>query len=170
MKSSVRSTNDSHITAPGGSLRPVGQPTLLAGLQNKLHYRKGDDTNLDKGYSRYQRMRLWSAGAVDDALTEEEANTLVKLWKKERITPKKLTVEDVKTLVEFSCQIDSYRKRVRREQSRRRKERARAKLRTAARSGDVQAKRKIEKMKISSKKRFAKYYKRKLERKLVYES
>ena len=100
-------------------------------------------------------------------MTEEEANTLVKLWRKERITPRKLTVEDVKTLVEFSCQIDSYRKRVRREQSRRRKERARAKLRTAARSGDVQAKRKIEKMKISSKKRFAKYYKRKLARKLI---
>ena len=112
-------------------------------------------------------MRLWSAGAVDDALTEEEANTLVKLWRKERITPRKLTVEDVKTLVEFSCQIDSYRKRVKREQARRRQERARAKLRTAARSGDVQAKRKIEKMKISSKKRFAKYYERKLERKLI---
>ena len=167
MNSSVRSTNDSHATAPGSSLRPVEQPTSLAGSQNKLHYRKGDDTNLDKGYSRYQRLRLWSAGAVDDALTEEEANTLVKLWKKERITPRKLTVEDVKTLVEFSCQIDSYRKRVKREQSRRRKERARAKLRTAARSGDGQAKRKIKKMKISSKKRFAKYYKRKLERKLI---
>ena len=127
MNSSERSTNESNATASGSSLRPVRQPTLLAASQNKLHYRKGDDSNLDKGYSRYQRMRLWSAGAVDDALTEEEANTLVKLWRKESITPRKLTVEDVKTLAEFSCQIDSYRRRVKREQSRRRQERARAK-------------------------------------------
>ena len=167
MNSSVRSTNESHGTASGSSLGLVWQPTLPAGSQNKLHYRKGEDTNLDKGYSKYKRMRLWSAGAVDEALTEEEANTLVKLWKKDRITPRKLTVEDVKTLVEFSCQIESYRKNVKREQSRRRKERARAELRKAARSGDGDAKRKIEKAKISSKKRFAKYYKRKLERKLI---
>ena len=167
MNSSVRSTHESHATASGSSFGLVGQPTLLAGSQNKLYYRKGDDTNLDKGYLRYQGMRLWRAGAVDDALTEEEANTLVKLWKKERITPRKLTVEDVKTLVDFSCQIESYRRRVKREQARRRKERARAVLRKAARSGDGKAKRKIEKMKISSKKRFAKYYKRKLERKLI---
>ena len=167
MNSSVRSTHESHATASGSGVGLVRQPTLLAGSQTKLLYRKGDDTNLDKGFSRYQRMRLWSAGAVDDALTEEEANTLTKLWKKERITPRKLTVEDVKKLVDFSCQIESYRRRVKREQSRRRKERARAELRKAAKNGDAEAKRKIKKLKISSKKRFAKYYKRKLARKLI---
>jgi len=167
MNFTVRSTHESHATASVGGVGLVGKPTLLAGSQTKLLYSKGDDTNLDKGFSRYQRMRLWSAGAVDDALTEEEANTLVKLWKKERITPRKLTVEDVKKLVDFSCQIESYRRRVKREQARRRQERARAVLRKAAKNGDAEAKRKIQKLKISSKKRFAKYYKRKLARKLI---
>ena len=119
-------------------------------------YRRGKDTNLDKEYSRYKRMRLWSVYGPDEALTEKEAESLLKLWKKERLTPRKLTVQDVKTLVDFASHVRSHRGRVKKEQARRRKERQRAKLRKAARNGDDEAKRKICNIKISDKKRFSK--------------
>ena len=139
---------------------------MISSLKKKL-YRKGEDINLDKGYSKYKHMRLWSGDALNEALTEEEAKTLVKLWKKDKITPRKLYVEDVQKLVDFAEEIRSYRERVRREQSRRRMERARAKLLKAAESGDSEAKRKIKNIKISDRKKFAKYYQRKREGKSI---
>ena len=70
-------------------------------------------------------------------------------------------VEEVQGLVDFAYEIRSYRERVQTEQSRRRKGRSRAKLRKAAANGDSEAKRKIKKIKITDRKKFAKYYQRK---------
>ena len=137
----------------------------MLGSRKILLYRKGQDITLDKEFSKYKRMRLWSGSALDEELTEDEAKTLVRLWKKEKITPRKLSVEDVKALVGFACRIRGYRTRVKKEMSRRRKERARAKLRKAAWSGDAEAKKKIENIKISDRKKFSKYYKRKRDKK-----
>ena len=131
----------------------------------KILYRKGQDTALDKEFSRYKQMRLWSGSALDEELTKDEAKTLVRLWSKVKITPRKLYVEDVKMLVGFACRIRGYRTRVKKEMSRRRKQRARAKLRKAAWSGDAEAKKKIENIKISDRKKFSKYYKRKRDKK-----
>ena len=72
---------------------------------NETIYRKGEDANLDKAYSRYKRMRLWSDGAVNEALTQQEANTLLKLWKKEKFKPRMLSLEDIQNLVNFASHI-----------------------------------------------------------------
>ena len=108
----------------------------MMNASNETIYRKGEDANLDKAYSRYKRMRPWSGGAVNVALTQQEANTLLKLWKKEKFKPRMLPVEDVQNLMNFASHIRFYRGRVKTEQARRRKERSTAKLRKVARSRD----------------------------------
>ena len=46
----------------------------MVGSRNKAVYMKGEDVDLDKAYAKYQRMRLWSGNAINEALTEEEAD------------------------------------------------------------------------------------------------
>ena len=91
--------------------------------------RKGQDIALDTEFLKYKGMRLWAGVAVNQALTKNEIDTLVILWKKEKLSPHKLYVEDVQKLVEFSEIIRSCRRRIKREMSRRRMEKARAKTR-----------------------------------------
>ena len=106
----------------------------MCGLQKPAFYGKGQDINLDTAFSRYKRMRLWAGGALTEALTANEIDTLLILWKKETISPRKLSVEDVQKLVDFSDVIRSCRKRIKREKSRRRMAKARAKLRKQSKS------------------------------------
>ena len=101
----------------------------MDGLQKPVLYREGEDINLDTAFSKYKRMRLWAGGALTEALTQNEIDTLVKLWKKAKLSPRKLYVEDVQKLVELSDLIRSCRRRNKREKSRRRMEKARAKIR-----------------------------------------
>ena len=101
----------------------------MDGLRKPVLYRKGEDINLDIAFSRYKRMRLWAGGALTEALTQNEIDTLVKLWKKAKLSPRKLCVEDVQKLVDLSDLIRFTRSRIKREKSRRRMEKARAKKR-----------------------------------------
>ena len=112
--------------------------------QKAVLYTKGQDIHLDKAFSRYKRMRLWSGGALTKALTENEIDNLVKLWKKAEISPRKLSVDDVQKLVDFTDHITSCRRRIKAEKSRRRMKKARAKSQKAARSGKAGAKKKTE--------------------------
>ena len=116
-------------------------------------YRKGQDIHLDKAFSRYKRMRLWSGGALTMALTENEIDTLVELWKKAKFSPRKLSVDDVQKLVDFADHITSCRRRIKAEKTRRRMEKSRAKSRRAARSGKAGAKKKTESKKITVEKK-----------------
>jgi len=97
--------------------------------RKQILYRKGQDIALDTKFLKYRGMRIWAGGAVNQALTKNEIDTLVKLWRKEKLSPHKLYVEDVQKLVEFSEIIRSCRRRIKREMSRRRMEKARAKTR-----------------------------------------
>ena len=124
-------------------------------------YRKGENPQLDKDYTRCKRMRLWRGDALNEVLTEAEVKVMVKLWHKEILGFRKLTTEDVSRLVEFAERIRTYRAAAEREKCRQRMERARKKLREAAEGGDTVAILKIKKFKKSARKRATKYYKRK---------
>ena len=47
----------------------------------------------------YKKLSVWSGPAISEALTEEEIKIMVTLWRKEKQTPWKLSVQDVSTLV-----------------------------------------------------------------------
>ena len=124
-------------------------------------YRKGENPQLDKDYTRCKRMRLWRGDALNEVLTGAEVKVMLKLWHKEKLGFRKLTTEDVSRLVEFAERIRTYRAAAEREKCRQRMERARKKLRDAAEGGDTVAILKIKKIKKSARKRATKYYKRK---------
>ena len=50
-------------------------------------YRKGVNRDLDRSFERYQRMRIWKGDSYRSALTEEEIDTMHKLWSLEKLTP-----------------------------------------------------------------------------------
>ena len=50
-------------------------------------YKKGKNSALDKRYSLYKKKNIFAGNAVDNALSDEEGDLLVKLWCKERSTP-----------------------------------------------------------------------------------
>ena len=81
------------------------------------------------------------------------------LWRKEKRTPKKLTVQDVSRLVETAERVTEYRAAAEKENCRLRMEKSRNKLLEAAKKGDVKAVRKRKKRKESERKRVAKYRK-----------
>ena len=124
-------------------------------------YRKGQNPQLDKDYTRCRRMRLWRGDALHEVLSEAEVKVMLNLWHKEKLGFRKLTTEDVSRLVEFAERIRTYRAAAEKEKCRQRMERSRKKLREAAEGGDTVAIRKIKKIKKSARKRANKYYKRK---------
>ena len=62
-------------------------------------YKAGVDKDLDLLYSRYKRSRIWAGKALAEALTSKEVDIMLDIWKKERSTPKKLFLHEVKALV-----------------------------------------------------------------------
>ena len=102
-------------------------------------YRKGENKQLDMRYSKYKKVNLFAGRAYHAALSPEEANTLIKLWKKELKTPWTLKVHDVTKLAEFTEKILVWRRGDRKERARMRMEKAREKLKKAAKNGDVHA-------------------------------
>ena len=150
-------TQKSHATA--------GQEGLTLSMSGKnARYQKGANSKLDKEYDLYKTMRLWRGNAISRALSEEEIDVLVCLERKERETPKKLSVQDVSTLTEFSGRISLCRQGISREKTRLRKEREREKLREAAKKGCSKAKRKLKNQKVAGAKRSV-YYRQKRKKK-----
>ena len=137
----------------------------MSDSDESILYRKGEDPQLDQKYEEYLRMRVWRGNAMDELFSEDEFQTLLKLWRKETLLPAKLNVEDVSRLVEFAGRIRAYRAAKEREKCRQRMERARKKLQMAAEKGDSEAIKKIESRKKSARKFSAEYYKRKRHKK-----
>ena len=106
-------------------------------------YRKGENKQLDLRYSKYKKVNLFAGRAYHAALSQEEANTLIKLWNKEQKTPWSLKVDDVTKLAQFTEKILVWRRSDRKERARIRMEKSRKKLNEAAKNGDVNAIRKV---------------------------
>ena len=129
----------------------------LEGVEDKLLYKKGLNKELDRKFAQYKKKNIWAGDGHLEALTDIEVKILGKLWRKERMTTGKIQTQEVIQLVDFTRRIDAYRKIVKREASRLRKERERSKREEDAKGGDVKAKRKIESIKKKDRKRAEKY-------------
>ena len=130
-------------------------------------YVQGRDGKLDRKYSEYKKLSLWSGPALGRALNDQEASSLIEVWNKDQRTPWRLTFQDVPILVELSDRICLFRKNMKREKARLRKENALENMRNAAGKGDANARRKIKEIKKGDRDRAARYYnvKRKSKRK-----
>ena len=126
------------------------------GVEDKLLYKKGLNKELDRKYAQYKKKNIWAGDGHLEALTDIEVKILGKLWRKERMTPGKIQTQEMIKLVDFTRRIDAYRKIVKREASRLRKERE-SKREEAAKGVDVKAKRKIESIKKKDRKSAEKY-------------
>merc|ERR1719285_1124122 len=102
-------------------------------------YQTGVNKELDLKFSQYKSVNLFTGRAYHAALSEDEARTLIKLWKKERKCPWTLKMHEVTKLVEFYEKILAWRRSDKREKARLRVKRARKKLKEAARNGDANA-------------------------------
>ena len=135
----------------------------MKGLDEKTRYKVGDNPELDEKFTLYKKVNFFAGDAYHDALSQEEAKLLIKLWGKARRVPQRLEVQEVSTLVGFYEQITTWRKRRRNELSRLRMEKARVKLRDAAKGGNKKAKMKLRSIKRADAAKSAKYRKLKKE-------
>ena len=71
----------------------------MSGSDETVLYKKGLNKELDKKMRIYKKISVWSGPAISEALTDEEIKIIVTLWRKEKQTPRKLSVQDVSTLV-----------------------------------------------------------------------
>ena len=71
----------------------------MSGSDEALLYKKGLNKELDEKVRMYKKISVWSGPAISEALTDEEIKIMVTLWRKEKQTPWKLSVQDVSTLV-----------------------------------------------------------------------
>ena len=117
----------------------------MSGSSEPVPYIKGENIPLDKEFEKYKRMRIYSGNAIAEVCTKEEEATIGELWRKEKLAPKRLTVQDVSKLVETAGIVREYRAAAKRENSRQRMEKSRNKLLKAAQQGDVKAIRKRKK-------------------------
>ena len=131
--------------------------------QTNRYYCKGENPDLDKKFAQYKKLNIFAGSAVDNALSDKEGDTLVELWCKERMNPRKLDVREVLALVKFSEMILQWRKNKRREKTRIRNERARRKLRDELKKGNEEAERKLQAIKKADVLRSEKYRKVKRE-------
>ena len=56
-------------------------------LDPKARYQKGVNQELDNRFEGYQKMRIFSGNAYSRALSSEEVDVLIKIWKKETLSP-----------------------------------------------------------------------------------
>ena len=129
----------------------------MSGSSEPVPYRSGENVHLDKEFEKYKRMRIWSGSAIVEVCTKEEEAIMGALWRKEKLAPRKLTVQDVLMLVETAERVREYRAAAEKENCRLRMEKSRNKLLEAAKKGDVKAIRRRKKRKESERKRVAKY-------------
>ena len=133
----------------------------MALSDEKTRYRKGDNPEPDRKFALFKKVNLFVGAAYHNALSSKEADTLIKIWTKARMVPKRLDVNEVLILVEFTEVILAWRENRRKELSRIRKERARRKLKDAAMKGSREALIKVESIKKADKLKSAKYRRKK---------
>ena len=129
----------------------------MAVSDEKTRYRKGDNPELDKKFALFKKVNLFAGRAYHEALSKKEAATLIKVWNKARMVPKRLDVHEVSILVEFTEVILAWRENRTRELSRIGKERARLKLQDAVKKGCKEALIKVESVKKADRLKSAKY-------------
>ena len=67
--------------------------------EGHVRYVKGENSELDKGFEEYQKMRFQAGCACYEALSKEEVDVMIKLWKKATMTHRALSINDVRQIV-----------------------------------------------------------------------
>ena len=67
--------------------------------QSTPFYIKGVNGGLDKELSEYKRIRIWAGEVWKSALSVEEGEIMLELWRKERLMPSRMTINEVSTLM-----------------------------------------------------------------------
>ena len=120
-------------------------------------YVEGQNPILGKKLAAYKKMNIWTGYGLSAALRGDEVDTIIDLWKKENRCRWKLTVREVSVLVDASSRILSYRMNMKKEKARTRKVHSREKLRRKAKTGDLEARKKINDIKKYDKKYSERY-------------
>ena len=115
-----------------------------------LTYKKGHFPTQDEKWEKHKRMQVFTGLAWDEALNQEEVDTLYEIWKKKRLKPYQLTFEEVSTFVKLADKISDYRYRVTLENTRLRMHRSRKRLKEAVEAGDPSAVERFEVIKKSN--------------------
>ena len=71
----------------------------MKGKKSECRYYKGKDIKLDKGYSDYQKLRIWAGEAWTKVLGDTGVDILAELWGKQKLAPNLMTFHEVETLV-----------------------------------------------------------------------
>ena len=67
--------------------------------EDDVRYVKGENPELDKGFEEYKKMRFQAGCACYEALSNEEVDVMIKLWKKATMTRRALSINDVRQIV-----------------------------------------------------------------------
>ena len=119
--------------------------------EETARYQKGIDKDLDQRFEQLQKKRLWQGFSFVDALSAEEIDIFGKLWKKFKFKYRHLSFHDVSKLVEFAHQIEECRRQQKREKTRQRVGRWRAKKVKTEESKVNEATRKVQPSRKSKK-------------------
>ena len=65
----------------------------------KVLYKPGENKDLDVRFAEYKKRLVWWGSSIYEALSEEETDLMIPIWKKAKLTPWKLYVDEVSKLV-----------------------------------------------------------------------
>ena len=71
----------------------------MEGSGINVRYKKGENQELDRRFEKFKKLRIWSGTSYCEALSNEEIDRMIQIWKKDTLKPQELTVNDVLTLM-----------------------------------------------------------------------
>ena len=110
----------------------------MSSSEKRVRYQKGVNLELDKKFQEYKKKRLFQGYSIYIyALSQKEVDLMIKVWKRERTKPNRLSFDDVSKLVEFTARIEECRNCQKREKTRQRVERSREKRAVTKKNKDT---------------------------------
>ena len=109
----------------------------MSSSEKRVRYQKGVNLELDEKFQEYKKKRLFQGYSYMYALSQKEVDLMIKLWKRERTKPNRLSFNDVSKLVEFTARIEECRNCQKREKTRQRVERSREKRAVTKKNKDT---------------------------------
>ena len=78
----------------------------MSGVYSDLPYMICQHKDLDKEWTKYNRVRVFNGDAWRAALTQKEEDILLRIWRKKRLNEWPLTFREVSTWVELAGKIN----------------------------------------------------------------
>ena len=90
----------------------------MSSSEKRVRYQKGVNLELDEKFQEYKKKRLFQGNSYIYALSQKEIDLMIKLCKRERTRPRRLSFDDVSKLVDFTARIEECRNCQKREKTR----------------------------------------------------